>query len=634
MSHPPKTPPKTIEDDNSSSLPQTKNQPNMSKDDSTAAEPVSTSSNDANATTTTTTTSPSSSSTPTDATSSNKGIAGRINYAQWDKVATNLVQEHDQQVQQEEADQKAQLGLDGKYARSAAEADERQKLKDVQKVKKTLDAYRDREQRVVQSLVGLLGPVVDDDKTETDEGESKTTADTNRVVRITRRDMPAGTRVVRLQDTSGQSLDRSTIVLTQDLSHLESKMAANAMAKHYPDDAENDVPQSPQNQTQTSVFGVIKVFLQNLHHCTVWIKCKIISGTVEIHNCTHLRVKVQGPEATVATVQADLCRNLSLEFHDAPSGTNKPSYPGQVEPNVYWGRDKDDRIFHAGVSNLVVSLYRDGWLETSCTADYLQDGACAVGNATAEEMQFVTSCSMDDDNNKDDPKLVTESVVRAGQSTGTNVRAMTQREIDAAAELRAKAVRMAEEKAESLIQIKDKDGNAVVQKQDVATKKEEEDVIEEVISPDVQEIIDECQQNKARGNEAFGTGEYGQAILLYSLALDKADELPHNDDDNDSNNTLFPRDVVYSNRAACFLKLGQHEKAQQDAAQARQINPDNVKALFREGLAWHAMQNYEQARPLLAQAHQREPKNAQIRQALQFCEVRLEQEYRRRMAGE
>merc|ERR1712150_54019 len=116
-------------------------------------------------------------------------------------------------------------------------------------------------------------------------------------------------------------------------------------------------------------------------------------------------------------------------------------------------------------------------------------------------------------------------------------------------------------------------------------------------------------------------------------ALDKAEELPSAGQTSSSSSLLFPSDIVLSNRAACFLKLGQHEKAEADAAQALKLNPQNIKALFRQGLALHAMEQYEQALPILAKAYKLEPKNKQVKQALQFCEMRLEQEYRKRMAG-
>jgi tetratricopeptide (TPR) repeat protein len=88
--------------------------------------------------------------------------------------------------------------------------------------------------------------------------------------------------------------------------------------------------------------------------------------------------------------------------------------------------------------------------------------------------------------------------------------------------------------------------------------------------------------------------------------------------------------VLYSNRAACFLKLGQHEKAEEDAAKALSINPSNLKANFRKGLALHAMGQYYTALPVLAQAHKMEPKNKQIKQALQFCEIRIQQDQRKK----
>ena len=326
-------------------------------------------------------------------------------------------------------------------------------------------------------------------------------------------------------------------------------------------------------------------------------------------------LNVKGHDWQNCTIQVDLSKDLVVEFRDAPSGKNTAILPHQKK--MYWGEDSDDRIFHAGVSNMIVRIVRDDMVDTEIVADFIKDGAEQVGNATAEEMQFITSVHKGE--------LVTEKVVRVGSTTGKNVRAMTQREMDAEQERREKAVAMAVAKAEEMLKIKDKDGN-LVEKKPVPPKAD--DGVEEVLSKDVQDIVNECMHNKARGNEAFGTGEYGQAILMYSLALDKAEELPA-----DSPNSVFPRDIIYSNRAACFLKLGQHEKAEEDARKALEINPDNVKANFRQGLALHAMGQYRVAMPILAKAHKIEPKNKQIKQALQFCEMRLAQEERKRMQG-
>jgi tetratricopeptide (TPR) repeat protein len=110
------------------------------------------------------------------------------------------------------------------------------------------------------------------------------------------------------------------------------------------------------------------------------------------------------------------------------------------------------------------------------------------------------------------------------------------------------------------------------------------------------------------------------------LALDKATELPDQD-----TNALFPRHILLANRSAAFLKLGQHEKAFADAVLAREVDPTYIKGIFRQGLALHAMGQFQDAILVLAEAHKMEPKNKQIKQALQFAEVRMTQEMRKRM---
>lgn len=576
---------------------------------------------------------PTTTTTTTTSSTSRPGVAGRIDYDAWHKKAKDLLSETEQEEQVEQEENKAALGLDGKYASSKADAEEREKAKSIARAKKALDQYHKRETAIKESLKGLLGPVTDDkDGPGCDEEEEK--QQDPKTVRITRDMIDAGKRVVKIEDTSGSS-QSDTIVLTADLSLLESKMKANAMqpVKTYTGDAENEVVEAPQEQEERSVFGVIKAFFSNVHNCTILIKCKIISGTLELSHCSNIVVRIE-KDATVATVQVDLCHDISIEFNDAPSGKNT-SLPGRPH-SMFWGDDKEDRIFHAGVKNMHVKVIRDGFVEQERLCDFVADGAKVVGNAKAEEYQFVTSVF--------EEGLVTEAVVREGSTTGENARAMTKREMEESKKKREKAAALALNMAEDMIKFKEttKGQPKVIKVEDTiqtvaAPPVEQEDEIEEVygsISRDeINAIVAECEKNKARGNEAFGNGEYLQAILLYSLALDKADELPDSTAIEDGKKQLFPRDVTLSNRAACFLKMGDHEKAESDAKKAAQINPSNVKAHFRQGLALHAMKRYEEAIPILAQAHKLEPKNKNIKEALQFAEVRMTQEMRKRMEG-
>jgi hypothetical protein len=81
----------------------------------------------------------------------------------------------------------------------------------------------------------------------------------------------------------------------------------------------------------------------------------------------------------------------------------------------------------------------------------------------------------------------------------------------------------------------------------------------------------------SNGNEAFGLGrKYAQAILLYSLALDKADELPI----RGSEEAISSTDIIFSNKL--FLETWTAERTL--VYVRAQINPITSKTVFRHGL--------------------------------------------------
>lgn len=565
-------------------------------------------------------------------TAAKKGVAGRIDYDSWEKRASNLTKELDEEDEKEKELAASALGLDGKHARSQAEAEEKAKAKDMQKAKQTLDAYEKREQGVTESLSGLLGPVGDDDTTAQAEEKHQ------EIKYITRESIGAGKRVLTVADTKGPG----KIILTQDISNLESRTAANTSLepKSYADDAEN----KQEIHEATVHRGIIKLNLRNLHQCTVVVKCKIITGTIEISHCEDVTLLVEGDDATAATIQADLSTNLDIQFHDAPSGKNVPLRVRDTNSGptttLFWGQDQNDRIYHAGVSNLRVRTFRDGFVDLDTTSDYKKNGAKAVGNAAAEEVQFVTSVI--------DDELITERVLNPGDSKNIKQGSlpMTERELRELEKKKSQIEEALDEKLKDMIQVKDANGDIVVGKdvEKTSVVVEEEEVIEEVYASatkeEIEAIISSIEDQKAKGNEAFTSGEYAQAILSYTMALDEAARLPDASNVAEKLNTsvvsepmeqLFPRHLILSNRSACFLKLGHHEKALKDGSDAEILNPAYVKGVFRKGLALHAMGQYREAIDALAKAQKVEPKNKQIKQALQFAEVRFHQEMRKRM---
>lgn len=72
-----------------------------------------------------------------------------------------------------------------------------------------------------------------------------------------------------------------------------------------------------------------------------------------------------------------------------------------------------------------------------------------------------------------------------------------------------------------------------------------------------------------------------------------------------------------------YLKLGQYHKTAKIADFALQIDPDNVKALFRRGTAYHEMQEYELAVKDLNKLLTVEPNNSAGRNQLAKAKAKL-----------
>lgn len=108
---------------------------------------------------------------------------------------------------------------------------------------------------------------------------------------------------------------------------------------------------------------------------------------------------------------------------------------------------------------------------------------------------------------------------------------------------------------------------------------------------------------REQGNAAFKEGSWAQAVVFYTQSVAAA-----------------PSAAALSNRAAAFLKLGEHEKALADAEAAVALEPSHVKALFRKGLALHALARYGEAARVLDAACALEPTNAQLKDAVRMAE--------------
>ena len=313
-----------------------------------------------------------------------------------------------------------------------------------------------------------------------------------------------------------------------------------------------------------------KIFIDDCKDCSFTFHCKIASSFIEIHRCENITLHVVAQE--IHTIQVDLSQNVTVLY-------NKDLFT------------PDTKVYHSSVRGITVSYDHKGTGEPgdykTQTVDDFELSRLAEKTRNVREVgkddQFVTAYVAEVQD------LVTDLVLRDASGHPT-----TTREIEA-------RKRMVEEEVKK----KGLDINA----------------------PEIQKYLHEYdpltpvelgKKYKEEGNRAFKECDYRQASVHYTQAVDTINSLPL-DEIKEASDILK---ASLSNRAACSLKLGDPENALADAMSVLDMDPKHVKATFRRGMALHALERYREACPVLSTALEMEPKNAQIKAALQFAERR------------
>ncbi|KAI3630740.1 hypothetical protein MIR68_012175 [Amoeboaphelidium protococcarum] len=110
----------------------------------------------------------------------------------------------------------------------------------------------------------------------------------------------------------------------------------------------------------------------------------------------------------------------------------------------------------------------------------------------------------------------------------------------------------------------------------------------------------EAEEVKKRGNQLLVEKKYAEAIEQYGKAIEL-----------DASNPVY-----YSNRAAAYSQLGQHENAIKDCECAIAIDEKFVKAYSRLGLAYYSLGKYEDAVKAYEKSLELDPSNEVTKNSL------------------
>lgn len=147
--------------------------------------------------------------------------------------------------------------------------------------------------------------------------------------------------------------------------------------------------------------------------------------------------------------------------------------------------------------------------------------------------------------------------------------------------------------------------------EDVTVKGSQVELTEE----QMKELREQANKLKNDGNECFKGGEYAEAVQLYTKALELYPPLSDHE-----------ASVCFANRAACFMKMDEHQSVVDDCTKALELKPDYLKAVVRRAQANEALEKYEDALEDYKRALELDPSQAAARQAVLYLPDKVKEQ--------
>jgi len=137
----------------------------------------------------------------------------------------------------------------------------------------------------------------------------------------------------------------------------------------------------------------------------------------------------------------------------------------------------------------------------------------------------------------------------------------------------------------------------------------------DVTELEADELLDRAEHHKERGVALYSSGNIEFALRRFIRAADFARRV----DDTGNFPPKSVRDRGHTvlcqcqlNLAACRLKTSEHDKVLDHCSSSLELDPHNVKGLFRRSQALAKLGRYQEARKDGAEAHRLEPNNKAV----------------------
>ncbi len=134
-----------------------------------------------------------------------------------------------------------------------------------------------------------------------------------------------------------------------------------------------------------------------------------------------------------------------------------------------------------------------------------------------------------------------------------------------------------------------------------------------------QERLSLSRELKGAGTERFKAGEVQSAAVCYSSALKYLIPVGIEKADGEA---VSLRIALLLNLAACHLKFEQNNHVVSNCTKVLELDPDNLKAIYRRGVALTRMNHLEKAKEEFARAKELEPSNRAVLEQLRMLEAK------------